>query len=766
MARAGTIAVLLAAIAGAWVAGRRAVGSAPLGESRAGRSLRTPYAQTGPLRIEKVAVSSPRVPRYGRVEWTVRLSATYDNPFDPEDVSLEARVTGPSGKSMTVPGFLYRSYRRSLTAGTESLTAAGEPEWKLRCAGGEVGAYRAVVRLKDRTGRVEVEAPGFTVSGLASPGYVRVSSRDRRYFAFDSGRAYFPIGANVCWGNARGSFSYDDWLPKYAFADANYTRLWLSPHWTTFALERAGRADEGLGMGQYDLGNAWRLDHVLELAEARGIYLMLCIDSYNILRVRDAFPEWERTPHNAANGGPLARPDEFWTSAEMDRLYRNKLRYLVARYGCSPHVFSWEFWNEVDGISDYRSEPVRAWHDRMSAALRAIDPYRHLITTSFARTEGDAAIDRLPGLDFTQSHHYGSPDLAAPVVAENAAKARYGKPHFFGEIGADASGPRFREDLDGLQVHDPMWASLATGGAGTAMCWWWDSLIAPRILYPLYTPVARIARDVDWPSEAFRQVRPRAEWVKRPAVLPRQDLVLENGPVSWSAAAANRPKAVAITSRGASGDLPLAGIQHGTANHPDLHNPVTFRSDLPRPTRLEVEVGDVSGYGGAALTIRLDGAVVVSKEFADPDNGNETLRQYAGSYGVEIPAGRHEVVVENTGKDGFLVGFRVRGVVEASGPPLDLWAMAGRTTAIVWARVQGRTWKRICVQKDPPPPAPPCILVLPGLTAGRWRAEVSDTWSGDVIHRQEIAASGPFGARVRLPAVSRDLVVKLRRARG
>jgi hypothetical protein len=713
-----------------------------------------------------VTVAAPRVPRYGRVEWTVRLSGTYDNPFDPDDVSLEARVTAPSGKAVTVPGFLYRSYHRSLTAGAETLAPAGEPEWKIRYAASEVGTHRAVVRLRDRTGAVEAAAPGFVVSSAADPGFVRVSPRDRRYFAFDSGRAYFPIGANVCWGNARGSFSYDDWLARYARADANYARLWLSPHWTTFALERAGRPEQGLGMGQFDLGNAWRLDHVLELAGARGIYLMLCIDSYNILRARDAFPEWERTPHNAANGGPLAAPEEFWSSAEMDRLYRNKLRYLVARYGYSPHVLAWEFWNEVDGISSYKPEPVRAWHERMCAALRAMDPYRHLITTSFARTEGEAVIDRLPGLDFVQSHHYGSPDLAAPVAAENAAKARYGKPHFFGEIGADASGPRFREDLDGLQVHDPMWASLATGGAGTAMCWWWDSLIAPRLLYPLYTPVARIARGIDWPAEAFRQVRPRAEWVKRPPVLPRRDVVLENGPVSWSATASNRPKTVSITSRGASGDLPLAGIQHGTANHPDLHNPVTFRTDLPRPTRLEVEVGDVSGYGGAGLTIRLDGAVVLSKEFADPDSGNETLRQYAGPYGVAIPAGKHEVVVANSGKDWFFAGFRLRGVVEAAGPPLDLWAIAGRTTAVAWARVEGRSWKRVCAEKDPPPPAPPSIVVLPGLAKGRWRAEVSDTWSGDVIDRQEVAVTSAGLARVRLPAVSRNLAVKLRRVGG
>ncbi len=65
-------------------------------------------------------------------------------------------------------------------------------------------------------------------------------------------------------------------------------------------------------MGRFDLGNAWRLDTVLELARQQGIRLMLCIDSFNILREKDCYNCWETTPHNAVNGGPLQRPNDFW----------------------------------------------------------------------------------------------------------------------------------------------------------------------------------------------------------------------------------------------------------------------------------------------------------------------------------------------------------------------------------------------------------------------------------------------------------------------
>ena len=48
----------------------------------------------------------------------------------------------------------------------------------------------------------------------------------------------------------------------------------------------------------------------------------------------------------------------------------------------------------------------------MAAYLRELDPYGHLVSTSFFNLDGDEAIWNTPGLDLTQSHLYGSLDLA------------------------------------------------------------------------------------------------------------------------------------------------------------------------------------------------------------------------------------------------------------------------------------------------------------------------------------------------------------------
>jgi len=729
--------------------------------------LTTPYTQTGNLKIHNVSLSSPTVTRFSRIELTVDFSASFDNPFELADVALDANFRAPSGKTLFVPGFFYKSFARALKDGHEVLSPEGSPSWRIRFTPVETGSYTAVVTVRDRSGKVESAPVTFTVAASETPGFIGISKVDRRYFAFENGQPYFPIGADVCWAGGRGTFDYDQWLARYSEAGCNYARLWLSPHWSTFALEQPGKRDQGKGLGQFDLANAWRLDYVLDAAAQRGIYLMFCIDSYKILRQKDGYPQWDNTPHNAANGGPLKQPGDFWTNLTMAQLYRDKLRYLVARYGYSPHVLSWEFWNEVDIITGYRTAAVRDWHARMAVALRALDPFHHLLTTSFANTVGDKEVDTLPGLDYVQTHHYNSPDLAVTVAKAQAQKTLYGKPHIVGEIGADSSGGRSKDDPQGLQIHDPLWVSIAAGCSGTAQPWWWDNYIHPRNLYPLFGAVARFAAGIDWPREGFRSIKPRAEWQTKPDPLSRVDLAVKTSPASWDASELNRPRRVSLTRAGVQGELPLSAIQHGVGGHRDLHNPATFEIDLPWPTRCEVEVGEVSGHGGAALKMTLDGQTALAKDFPDPDGSKDTrpLKQFAGVYGLDVPPGRHTLVVENIGADWFMASYRFRNAIEPTGPPLLSWALVGTNTVLVWSRVEDRTWQRICGLKAVVPSAPASVLLFPGLTPGLWTAELWDTWNGTITETREIIVPPSGEARLSLPPIEKDLAIKLRRKR-
>ena len=726
--------------------------------------IRTPYARHEALGIRKITIAPQSVPAFERIEITVEAGATFDNPFDSGDVALDARIVAPSKKVYDVPGYFHQGYRRELKGRREVLTPIGKPAWKIRYCPSEPGAHQFSLRLRDRSGTAAAPSRRFTVTPGKSPGLIRVSPRDRRYFAFDSGKAYFPLGANIPAAGWRGTFDYDDWLPSLAKSGGNYARLSLAPDSPTFALERVGKTEEGLGIGQFDPANAWRVDRVLETARRNGLYLMLTLEASSSLSSRWSLaPQWSTAPHNAQNGGPLSRPQEYWRSEAMLGLYKNKLRYVVARYGASPHVFAWELWNAPDTTDSYHSDQARDWFKEVTNELQKLDPYRHLITTSFARHEGDRAVASLDDLSFVQTQALGASDAATAVADAQSQQVRHGKPHYVGDTAANIWTDRSDYDPNGLQVHDPLWASIALAASGAAQPRWWSGYLAPRRLFTLFTPAARFTADIDWPAERFKPTSSRAEWLKRPATLPRTDLAIDTTDGTWTASEINRPRSVLVNRSGATGQVPVASLLHGVHTRSEFHNPVTFQTTLPWATRFEVQVRGVSGEGGGALRIMLDGKNVLERDFVDRDPSLQPDQRYAGIYGVDVPAGSHTLQVANVGQDWLEAGYFFRDAVERTGPPLQVWSAAGRSTALAWARPAGRTWHRVCELKRPVSPTPPCTLLLPGLTPGKWQAELWDTWSGRVVGRQAVTVARSGTARLALPKIERDLAVKLRR---
>jgi len=728
------------------------------------KPLKTPYARKEPLAIRGVTITPEKVQRFGSLEMTVDLSATYDNPFDAGDVTLDARILTPSKKRVDVPGFYYQAFARELTGGKEVLTAVGRPSWRLRFMPKEVGVHTVTLRVHDRSGTGVLPNRRFTVAPSSLPGMVRVSPRDPRFLERENGKPFFPIGANLCYAGPRGTFEYDRWLTAYARAGCNYGRIWLSPGNTTFGMERPGVPKDGAGIGQIDLANAWRTDLVLSAARSRGLHLMLTVESHRVLTEQQpSAPMWDGSPLNAKNGGPLQKPADFWTDQTMEGLYLNKLRYLVARYGASANLLAWELWDEVDLISGYRTEPAKAWHARVAGLLRKLDPHGHLITTSFSRLEGDPAIDTLPGIDLVQTHQFGGPDSTAGFASALQMKSRYKKPHLASTVGGAWQGGQKELDPEALQIRPPLWVGIASGGAGGVMPWGWDSYIEPQQLYDALTPATRFVTGINWPSEGFRVVKPRVEWARRPQDVTFRSIPVPGGPISWSASEFNRPRTVTVTSRGIGGQLPVSGIQHGTQANAALRNPITFEVDLTAAGRLDIRVEDVSGNGGAKLNATVDGKPALEFDFADTDPSARPLGQYAGSYQVTIPVGKHTVEVSNVGSDWFLASYRFLDVLEPTGPAIDAWASVGNGTAVAWVRNQDYTWQRTGILKEMPKPEPPSVLVLPGTPMGEWRAELWDTRSGKVVGVRSVTVGKNGEARISLPSLTKDLGMRMRR---
>jgi hypothetical protein len=464
---------------------------------------------TTPLRILNFRTNLNSVPRYEKLEIAFTLSREYDNPFNPEEVDVTGQFIAPNGEVFVVPAFFYQDYKRRLERNWEILTPVGGSEWRLRFAPTREGEYRYTIRVNDGE-KLITETRRFNCIASDNKGYIRVSNRDPQYFEFENGEFFYPIGHNIpATFNMKaaeilgvqimrfeGTFAYDLFLKGMASAGENFARLWMAA-WS-FGLEWSPSYDiHYRGLGRYNLENAWRLDYVLEQARRKGIYLQVALTTFGHYRSESFEGDWPYSPYNMANGGFIdsRAPAEFWSNERAQKYYRQMLRYVMARWGYSTTVASWELCNEVDMTTNYeRSRPaIVKWHDECADVIRRYDQGRHLLTANFAIWGHDPEIIRLSCISYTSSNRYETNEINA-MDEVYRAKSRFKKPALMVECGEDFKGsaPATTERYIPICI----WSSYMMPFAGAGMQWWWD-FIEERNLYFYFKPLVLYAKGED-----------------------------------------------------------------------------------------------------------------------------------------------------------------------------------------------------------------------------------------------------------------------------
>lgn len=456
-----------------------------------------------------VNVNSLSVERLDKFEVTFTLSGTgYANPFDPAEIKVKAVFTSPTSRSLTVRGFYHQGFSRSGFPDTETLTPT-EAAWKVRFTPDEVGAWTYELTAVDSTTGTGVSGlQSFDCVGSAQRGFVRKSGKDDRYFEYDDGTQFVPVGSNVSWALWPGyTYLYDQWLPEMAAQGANYARYWMCSWYHGIEW-----LDTPLGDYTNRQDHAWRLDYDIELARAEGIQVMLCLVNHGSVSTW-CNPEWDDNPYNWTNGGPCGAAGEFFTDAAARAYFKRRLRYIVARWGYAPNLI-WELFNEADLTDGYVSAPaaVAAWHGEMAAYVRNLDD-RHMIATSFCHSDNDPAVWNMPDMDFTQFHDYADP--VAPEDSQRAIIADYRadyptKPVFGGEFGFWRDGDSVVKDPGGIHFHNGMWGSVLSEAAGASALWWWDEYIDIQDLFYNYRGVANFTASLDYLGSGFVFSQPAA----------------------------------------------------------------------------------------------------------------------------------------------------------------------------------------------------------------------------------------------------------------
>ncbi len=169
------------------------------------------------------------VPKYGKMEFNLAVSSAYTNPYNPIEVEVSIRLETPKGATQTIPAFWYQPYERRRLGSRDWFYPAGLPTWKGRFAPVEVGLYKAEATLKDRDGSAVSRACTFNCVPSQRKGFLRVSTRDRRFLEFEEGQSFFPIGQNLAFIGDQQYVSLskaEDIFGKLGKNGANFLRIW------------------------------------------------------------------------------------------------------------------------------------------------------------------------------------------------------------------------------------------------------------------------------------------------------------------------------------------------------------------------------------------------------------------------------------------------------------------------------------------------------------------------------------------------------------
>ncbi len=568
---------------------------------------------------------------------TASFHSVFDgDPYDPDQNDVRVKFTGEHGESYErIAYFDGNGYSAILVAPTR-------------------GKFKAVL---NRNGKIAEQSPDEGSVTLTTPipnGFIHRDPVHSNRFQWDSGQPYFPVGIDLAW--AAGGISLTDQIAKVGAAGGNWARIWAcawdgkNPWWPN--------NDPRAIKNQMWLPALQQWAGVVAACDKASLPFQFTLFHHGeVSSTTD--PNWPDNPWNAAKGGFLKDPSDFFTDPEARRRAKIWLRYAVARYASSPNVLSWELFNEVQWVDAMktRSADVATWHKEMADYLRSIDPYHHLVTSSSTLDYPDI----IAPLDYLQPHTYPA-DIASSILGTPLPS---GKPVFYGEF-----GPGGKQDSR-QAMRDGLYAGMLANQAGAGQYWYWD-VVQKENLYSELTTGQRIANLTGIANHP--DAHPSRLTVSAPG---GGDLVLRPGG-SWAKATKISFNLPEEASQKDLGGLP-SYIQG--ASHRDMFpGPIELKFTLTKLGTLQIKVNQIS-QGGASIEITDGGQPLTSKVYP-PSDKNHTVDE---TISVPLHPGAHDLKIANSGADWYtLTSISVPGLgspVRVTGLEELDWFMARVTTA-------------------------------------------------------------------------------------
>lgn len=692
--------------------------------------------------IQSVTPVATSIEKWDKFEAKIALNAAYTNPYNYEEIRVYAVFTAPDGVQTTVDGFYMEDF--ALDTGTGNLTALSPGNgFRIRFSPDKTGAWSYIVSCTTASGTGNSVMQSFNctaVSHALNHGFVQASQSN--YLKFSDGNQYIPVGENMAWQDANPYLDYSNWIEKLSANGGNYFRFWLC-HWG-LGLEWKQGVNGFPGLLKYKQSSAFYMDWLFDLCAQKGVYAMFCINHHGqVSSTTDA--NWTESPYNAANGGPCAHTWDFFTNADAQKAHKNRLRYILARWGYQRSILCWELFNEVnwtDNFTQHQTE-IAAWHETMAAYLKQNDAQQRPVSTSFGTAQSEMpAIWNLPDIDFTQRHYYlDNPNLE--TVLASGARANlgaYDKPVIVAEFGLTTGGNALIGlDPNGIHIHNNLWGGLYGGGMGSAMTWWWDSYIDPANLYPYFNGVSAVAAQAALQAHGFSPAT--AQITGAP-----HDLRLDAS-LGWSELG---DTLIQISNSGVITPVnyKLGSFLYGAVWNTQYRRPPKFLLDMPAAGAFSVLVGGQVATN-PKIAIWLDGQLVLNVT-ASPNT----------IYAINVPMGQHQVKVDNNGTDWMqIASYTVQGL----GNAIESYVLKSADNDEVTGWLLNTDYNHAYVNVNGAPGAiSGAHMEVTGLQNGKYELQWFNCLSGNVVESGTLnVQNGAINAPI--PDLSWDLAFTLKR---
>ena len=454
---------------------------------------------------------------YGRVE----ISFKKECPID------YVTVLTPSGKTERISPFKKRSVEFAYSEeGWESARVGEDFLYACRYTPDEVGEHR----LEAWRDGVCLATESIRIGKGNKHGYVEVSSKDRRYFAYTDGTPFFWLGINLCYptpyevsdgrefGRSDGTATlglrqYERWFGKCAENGVNVVRIWLGHSYFTPDAEETYRFCDV----QWE-----KIDRIVSLARQYHIKLKLTLEHFRDFQDNSQPPIFRKF---LLNSGVACKNMKEWLSSEAYRkAWLYKVEEVAKRYSGDPAVCMIELWNEMNAVNADKATVI-AWNEEMLPRVKTLFP-RQLVTNSIGSMDAKEVQEYYRAFcwdrsDAVQVHRYLDQGARhklcggeiIPSVREALAFMQTDdKPILLAETGAvnNCHSGEFRFyscDDRGIIFVDSVYTPLFSGSAGCGNIWHWDRrYVESKNLYRYFEPLKRLTEGVDFANEQFTAV--------------------------------------------------------------------------------------------------------------------------------------------------------------------------------------------------------------------------------------------------------------------